>query len=48
MTAFEGERRRGAVNAAVITSATGAESLELSPWATLQGGQQGGALLGVS
>lgn len=38
MTTFEGERRRGAVNAAIITSATGAESPELSPWNALQGG----------
>lgn len=33
MTALEGERRRGMMNAVFITSATGAESLELSPQA---------------
>lgn len=34
MTTLEGERCRGVVNAALITSTTGAESPELSPWAT--------------
>ena len=33
MTTQEGERRRGEMLAAIITSATGAESPELSPWA---------------
>lgn len=35
MTTQEGERRRGEMLAATITSATGAESPELSPWAAL-------------